>query len=138
MEETESERALRSLHEMAEYLQRCSRKKESVTPEMARSVADQILRAKNSLAARTQPARLVIALNDQSAGVDQKPAVVVGSTVPVTMFVVDHRNHRTERLSVVLGSELGEPSEMLQVVSDEASEYLQQNAEWLKIITTNC
>lgn len=138
MEETESERALRSLHEMVEYLQRCVRKKESVTPEMARSVADQILRAKNSLAARTQPARLVIALNDQTAGMDQKPVVVVGSTVPVTMFVVDHRNRQTERLTVVLGSELGEPSEMLQVVSDEASEYLQQNTELLKSITTHC
>lgn len=138
MEETESERALKELQEMVEYLQRKASDKESIPPSMSRMMAEIITKAKNSLAARTQPARLIVALHDPVAGMDQKPVVLVGSTVSVTMFVVDHRKHQTERLSVVLGGELGEPSEVIQVVSDEASEYLQQNPELLQSITTNC
>lgn len=138
MDDEVVERLIKDLEIASEHLVRFARKNESVLPGTALLIGEEIHRVKNSLAARLRPAKVVIALHDPVAGVDQKSVTAVGSTVPVTMFVVDHRIHHQERLTVVSSAALGEPSEVIQVVSDEASEYLQQNAELQKHITENC
>lgn len=90
----------------------------------------------DSLASKIAPAKLVIALHDTMPGLDQAAAVVMGSTVKVTVLVVDHRVEARERLFVLTSDPIDNPKEIVEVVSDEAAEYL--NTELTELIATNC
>jgi hypothetical protein len=80
---------------------------------------------KDKLALRSKPVNLVIALHDTAPGLDQNSVVIAGSTARVNVFVVDHRAEARERFFVVRKCPINNPNEFVEVVSDEAAEYLQ-------------
>lgn len=109
----------------------------NLTPSTASHWLKKLAEIENSLAAPQAPARLVVALSD---GGETQDRVFTGltSTVPMIVFVVDHREKARERLSVVRIEPLANTAELIEVVSDEVADYMQCNPELLKLISENC
>lgn len=107
-------------------------------PSKLRALAGNLRITYNSLAARLAPAKVVIALNDTAPGLDQASAHVVASTVSVTLVVIDHQTQARERLFIVSEAEVADPRELIEVASDEAAVYLQQDARLIESLTKHC
>lgn len=129
---------IEEVRKLRENLDRLVASGEPAGPGILAALAGRAKWLEDSLASKIAPAKLVIALHDTAPGLDQASVAITGSTVKVTVLVVDHRVEARERLFVLTEDPIDNPKEIVEVVSDDAAEYLQLNPELTELITTNC
>jgi hypothetical protein len=96
-----------------------------VLVELKRRLVD----CEKDLAQRIEPVKVLLALTDDQANGSLSFVHGIVGTVPVKVVVVDHRSHCDKRVRSFIVEDLASPTEFVEVVSDEAAVYMQNNEE---------
>lgn len=129
--------AVREVRKLLDEMRQAQGRTGGLPPSTLSHWLRKLTELENSLAASAAPARLVVAHRDEGEEPD-RVLTVHASTVPMIVFVVDHREKARERLSVVRVEPLANTAELIEVVSDEVADYVQCNPELSELISKNC